>query len=86
MRVIVIGAGLAGLRATERLLAAGCDVQLIEGGRRPGGRVRTVSAPIAGGQYSECGAEWVDAIHVRMIELLDRFGLERLGPGEQWTT
>ncbi len=86
MRVIVIGAGLAGLRATERLLAAGCDVQLIEGGRRPGGRVRTVSAPFAGGQYSESGAEWVDAIHVRMIELLDRFGLERLGPGEQWTT
>jgi len=86
MRVVVIGAGLAGLRATEQLRAAGCDVVLIEGGPRPGGRVRTVSAPFSGGQYSESGAEWVDAIHVRMLEQLDRFGIERLGPGEQWTT
>lgn len=86
MRVVVVGAGLAGLRATEHLRAAGCDVALIEGGDRPGGRVRTVRAPFADGQYSESGAEWVDAIHPRMLALLDRFGIERLGPGEQWTT
>ena len=67
MRVVVIGAGLAGLRATEHLRTAGCDVALVEGGPRPGGRVRTVSAPFTGGQYSESGAEWVDAIHVRML-------------------
>ena len=86
MRVVVVGAGLAGLHATEQLRAAGCDVQLIEGGHRPGGRVRTVRAPFAGGQYAESGAEWVDTIHPRMLALLDRFGLEWLGPGEQWTT
>jgi monoamine oxidase len=86
MRVVVIGAGFAGLRAAEDLRAGGCDVVVVEGGPRPGGRVRTVSAPFAGGQYSESGAEWVDAIHGRMLELLDRFGVERLGPGEQWTT
>ncbi|MGB8860713.1 MAG: NAD(P)/FAD-dependent oxidoreductase [Ilumatobacteraceae bacterium] len=86
MRVIVVGAGLAGLCATEQLRAAGCDVVLVEGGHRPGGRVRTVTAPFVGGQYAESGAEWVDAIHARMLALLERFGIERLGPGEKWTT
>lgn len=86
MRIIVVGAGLAGLRATERLREGGCEVTLIEGGQRPGGRVRTVRAPFVGGQYSESGAEWVDQIHERMLALLDRFSVQRLGPGEQWTT
>lgn len=86
MRVVVVGAGLAGLRATEVLLAAGCDVTLIEGGHRPGGRVRSVRAPFAAGQVVESGAEWIDSIHTRLSEQLDRFGIERLGVGEQWTT
>ena len=77
MRVVVVGAGLAGLHATEQLRAAGCDVQLIEGGHRPGGRVRTVRAPFAGGQYAESGAEWVDATHDRMLAQLHRLGIER---------
>lgn len=86
MRVVVVGAGLAGLRATEVLRQAGCDVDLIEGGHRPGGRVRSVRAPFIAGQVVESGAEWVDSIHVRLLEQLERFGVERLGVGEQWTT
>ncbi len=86
MRVVVVGAGLAGLRATEVLQAAGCDVVLIEGGHRPGGRVRSIRTPFIGGQVAESGAEWVDSIHSRLLEQLDRFGIERLGAGEQWTT
>lgn len=86
MHVVVVGAGLAGLRATEVLLAAGCDVTLIEGGHRPGGRVRSVDAMFAAGQVAESGAEWVDSIHTRLLEQLDRFGVQRLGLGEQWTT
>ena len=86
MRVVVVGAGLAGLRATEVLQAAGCEVTLIEGGHRVGGRVRSVSAPFAAGQVAESGAEWIDSIHVRLLEKLDRFGIQQLGAGEQWTT
>ena len=86
MRVVVVGAGLAGLRATEHLRATGCEVVLIEAGHRAGGRVRTVHAPFVGGQYSESGAEWVDSVHTRVLAELDRFGIERLGAGEQWTT
>jgi len=40
-RVIVIGAGLSGLRAAGLIQAAGREVLLLEGSDRPGGRVRT---------------------------------------------
>ncbi len=86
MRVIVVGAGLAGLTATRQLTLAGHDVELIEAGRRPGGRVRTVRLPFADGQYVESGAEWVDTHHHRMRQLLDRHGLQLQGEGQQWTT
>lgn len=86
MRVVVVGAGLAGLTATAVLRAAGCEVTLVEAGPRPGGRARTVTAPFANGQYAESGGEWVDTCHHRMLGLLDHYGLERLGDGEQWTT
>ena len=85
MRVVIIGAGLAGLNAATRLRAAGAEVELIEGGRRPGGRVRTVRDPFIAGQYSESGAEWVDDYHHRLLALLDRYGVRTLGAGEQWT-
>jgi monoamine oxidase len=85
MRVVVVGAGFAGLNAASQLRDAGCDVVLIEGGHRPGGRVRTVHNGFVDGQYSESGAEWVDDIHPRLLGLLDRYGIGLLGTGEQWT-
>ena len=86
MRVIVAGAGLAGLTATRHLTLDGHDVVLVEAGRRLGGRVRTVREPFVDGQYIESGAEWVDTHHRRMRELLDRHGLQLQGEGQQWTT
>ncbi len=85
MRVVVVGAGFAGLGAAAQLRAAGCDVVVVEGGHRPGGRVRTVRDAFVGGQYSESGAEWVDDIHSRLLGLLDRYGIGLLGTGDQWT-
>ncbi|MFM8311701.1 MAG: flavin monoamine oxidase family protein [Ilumatobacteraceae bacterium] len=86
MRVVVVGAGLAGMRAAVRLRAAGADVIVLEAGTRVGGRARTVAAAFAGGQYAETGAEWVDTYHHRMAELMERYGVRRLGAGEQWTS
>ena len=40
-RVIVVGAGLAGLRAAGRLAAEGSDVLVVEASDRIGGRVAT---------------------------------------------
>ena len=86
MRCVVVGAGLAGLSAAESLVAGGADVTLIEAEQRFGGRTRTVHDPYIGGQYAESGAEWVDSIHWRMLDLMQRFDIEKLGTGMQWTT
>jgi monoamine oxidase len=86
MRVVVVGAGMAGLTATRRLVERGHDVALIEAGSRLGGRARTVRAPFVDGQHVESGAEWVDTHHHRMRVLLDRHGLTLQGQGQQWTT
>ncbi|MFZ9628623.1 MAG: flavin monoamine oxidase family protein [Ilumatobacteraceae bacterium] len=86
MRVVVVGAGLSGLRAATQLRDAGVSVTVVEASECVGGRVRTVHAPFVGGQYAEMGAEWIDSHHHRLGELLDRYHIERLGAGEQWTT
>ncbi|HYC31444.1 MAG TPA: NAD(P)/FAD-dependent oxidoreductase [Gemmatimonadales bacterium] len=61
--VIVIGAGLAGLAAAERLVAAGREVTILEARDRIGGRVWTADAaePVA----IELGPEWIGegAVH-----------------------
>ena len=43
-RVVVIGAGLAGLAAAEAVVAAapGCEVSILEASGRPGGVIATV--------------------------------------------
>ena len=86
MRIVVVGAGMAGLTATRLLSGAGHDVALIEAGSRLGGRARTVRSPFSDGQYVESGAEWVDTHHHRMRALLDRHGMDLQGEGQQWTT
>lgn len=85
MRVVVIGAGLAGLTAAERLVESGAEVCVLEGGSRVGGRARTVADVFSAGQVAESGAEWVDTDHVRMLGLIRRFGLQLEGEGQVWT-
>jgi monoamine oxidase len=71
--VVVIGAGLAGLRAATDLVAAGRDVTVLEARDRVGGRVW--SHRFDNGQYCERGAEFVDTNHVEVIDLARRLGL-----------
>lgn len=85
MKVLVVGAGLAGLSAAARLRGAGVEVELIEASDRVGGRARTVHDRFVAGQYVESGAEWVDTDHVRIRALMRRYGIETLGEGQQWT-
>ena len=60
-RIIVIGAGLAGLSCAYELQQSGYNVLLLEARSRPGGRVRTYRDPFADGLYAEMGAEYVDS-------------------------
>jgi monoamine oxidase len=56
-RVVVIGAGFAGLGAAQALVEFGCDVSVLEARDRIGGRARTVA--LADGLTVELGANWL---------------------------
>jgi monoamine oxidase len=71
--VVVIGAGLAGLRCAADLVAAGRDVVVLEARDRVGGRVH--SHTFADGQVCERGAEFIDGNHTEVLALADELGL-----------
>ena len=73
-RIIVIGAGLAGLSAARRLVHAGADVTVLEARDRVGGR--TEGGSTAGGTPIELGGQWLGPTQNRMYELVDELGLE----------
>lgn len=56
-KVIVIGAGFAGLSAAQKLKAAGFDVVVLEARDRVGGRVHSSSMP--SGTTVDLGAAWI---------------------------
>jgi len=53
--VVVVGAGLAGLRTADLLHKAGTPVIVLEARERSGGRVLTVRAPFDDGLHAEAG-------------------------------
>jgi monoamine oxidase len=74
-RVIVIGAGLAGLSATFELKSAGYDVTLIEARDRVGGRVRTLDRFVKD-KTVEAGGEMVGANHDTFAAYAKYFGIQ----------
>jgi monoamine oxidase len=56
-RVIVAGAGLAGLACAWELTRRGHAVTLLEASERTGGHVRTLREGFPDGLYADCGAE-----------------------------
>lgn len=76
MRTIVVGAGLSGLVAAERLVATGEDVTVLEARGRIGGRLWTVHGRLADGQFAELGAETVYAGHDTVLGLAERLELD----------
>ena len=55
-KVIVVGAGVAGLIAAFELMQSGHDVTVFEARMRPGGRIHTLRDEFADGLYAEAGA------------------------------
>jgi monoamine oxidase len=74
-RVVVVGAGLAGLTAAYRLHQAGITPSVFEARDRVGGRCWT-SRDWKGGQVAEHGGEFVDTRHVHLRVLVEELGLE----------
>lgn len=75
-KIIIIGAGFAGLAAAYRLKQKGCEVILLEARNRAGGRVLSHKIDEEENLIVELGAEWVGASHERMIAYCKEFGLE----------
>jgi monoamine oxidase len=76
-RVIVVGAGFAGLASAFELRAAGYDVTVLEARRRVGGRVLTFQDLVAG-KVVEGGGELIGSNHPTWVDYADRFGLRLL--------
>ena len=75
-KILVVGAGLAGLSAAYELTRAGHDVTVLEARTRPGGRVQTLRDPFPEGLYAEAGATNVFDNHHWTIKYLKEFALE----------
>jgi monoamine oxidase len=73
-RVVVVGAGFAGLAAAESLAGGGADVMVFEARDRVGGRVR--SGRLDNGAVVELGAEFVLPGYEVLCATAARLGLE----------
>lgn len=71
-RVVVVGAGIAGLGAARRLLAKGYDVSVLELESRPGGRL---VSEVREGFVLEPGAQVLSNRDRRVADLLAELGL-----------
>jgi monoamine oxidase len=73
-RVVVVGAGVAGLAAALVLEREGCDVSVLEATDRVGGRVRTWRG-FADGAHAEEGADLLEGGHATLSRWLRALGL-----------
>ncbi len=74
-KVVILGAGLAGLVAAHELKKSGHDVTILEAQRHPGGRVHTIR-DFSDGMYAEAGAGRIPDFHSLTLLWAKEFGLE----------
>src|SRR6187401_1508020 len=79
MRVVVVGAGFAGLAAADALATAGVDVLVFEARDRVGGRVWSRELPTGG--VIEMGAEFILPDNSVIRETAARLGLALFDKG-----
>lgn len=76
-KIVILGAGAAGLTAAYRLMQKGVFTSVYEGEEsRIGGRIWTQRSFNKDGQFIERGAELVDTLNNNLIPLAEELGLE----------
>ena len=74
-KVVILGAGMAGLVAGFELSNLGHDVTILEARMRPGGRVHTLHEPFSDGLYAEAGAARIPDNHDITLKYVKQFAL-----------
>ena len=77
-KILIAGAGLAGLSAAYELVQAGHQVTVLDARDRPGGRVLTLRDSFADGQYAEAGAETFGETHNFVQHYVQAFRLDTM--------
>jgi Flavin containing amine oxidoreductase len=75
-KVVVVGAGIAGLVAAYELLQGGHDVQVLEARMRPGGRIYTLRESFDDGLHAEAGAIDIGDGYSLLTRYLQEFDLQ----------
>lgn len=75
-RVVIVGAGLAGLSAGYELRRAGHTPIILEAQQRVGGRVHTLRDPFTEGLYAEVGAMRIPRAHTLTMSYVEKFRLK----------
>ncbi|HZN92230.1 MAG TPA: FAD-dependent oxidoreductase [Myxococcales bacterium] len=81
-RIAIIGAGMAGLVAADRLRAKGYSATIYEANSRVGGRVKSVRGTFPG-QVGDAGGELIDNLHKTMLAYANEFGLAKEDLGKE---
>lgn len=75
-KVIIVGAGIAGMTASYHLTKAGIANTIYEASGRTGGRILTVPDAVVDGAHVDFGAEFIDSTQEDLLSLVKEFNLE----------
>jgi monoamine oxidase len=81
--VIVVGAGVAGLKAAQELVNAGRSIIVLEANARVGGRLKRVESA---GRVGDVGGQWIGVGHDVLLGEGKRFGIETYAQYESGQT
>ncbi|HWD41139.1 MAG TPA: NAD(P)/FAD-dependent oxidoreductase [Fimbriimonas sp.] len=77
-KVVIVGAGVAGLTAAWYLKKGGISADIYEASCRVGGRIWTVANQFGLGTTTELGGEFIDSGHKTMLHLAKAFNLDTI--------
>ena len=75
-KVLILGAGMAGMSSAIELIKLGHDVTILEGQTRAGGRIRTLREPFTDGLYADMGAARIPENHEWTMKYIKEYDLQ----------